>query len=459
MSSPKSILFISSRSEIAGGEKYLLDVTARIDGERYRPIVVLPGDGAMRPALEKAGVESVIVQADYGWFQQPFHWYRYLRELDGRVRQIAELIKSKDVALVHTNSNLRLEGVFAAHLTGVPHVYGAHAEFEAGQSVYERVPLSAATFAQMMGELSAKVVAVSQSRAAALVPPLSPDRVRVVHNGLDSVLFDAAVAAAKSNLRSELAIADDAVLVTAVGRIEPIKGHDLLVQAAARVRERVKNVRFVLVGSDDDKAFAAKVRRAVTDAGLGDIFTFLGFRSDVPRILSQSDLFVLSSRSEGHPLVLLEAMAAGCAVVATRCGGAEDTVVDGVTGRLVDVGDVEGMAQAIIALATDAHCRSAMRAASSQHVRRNFTLQKSVDSLMAVYDEVLATASRKPHSLIAELHLRTLHEMGDLGLRVLAMEERLRQVEHVTNSVKENSLYKFARQLKHWWNGRTNRHA
>jgi hypothetical protein len=144
-------------------------------------------------------------------------------------------------------------------------------------------------------------------------------------------------------------------------------------------------------------------------------------------------------------------MAAGCPVVATRCGGAEDTIVDGVTGRLVDVGDVDGMAQAIIALATDPQRRSAMRTASSQHVRQNFTLQKSVDSLMAVYDEVLATASRKPYSLNAELHLRTLHEMGDLGLRVLEMEERLRQVEHFTNSFTRNPLYKLGRQLKHWW--------
>ncbi len=456
MPSPKSILFISSRSEIAGGEKYLLDVTARIDRERYRPVVVLPGDGVMRQALERLGVESVIVQADYGWFHQPFHWYRYLRELDGRVRHVAELIKTKDVALVQTNSNLRLEGAFAAHLTGIPHVYGAHAEFEANQSIYERVPLSRATFAQMMGELSAKVVAVSQSRAAALVPPLSPDQVRVVHNGLDSVAFDAAVAAAKSDLRSELAIADDVVIVTAVGRIEPIKGHDLLVQAAVRVCQRVKNVRFLLVGSDDDKSFAAQVRRAVTDAGLDDIFQFLGFRSDVPRILTQSDVFVLSSRSEGHPLVLLEAMAAGCAVVATRCGGAEDTVVDGVTGNLVEVGDVDGMAQAIIALATDAQRRAAMKAASIQHVRQNFTLQKSLDGLMAVYDEVLATASPKPYSLIAELHLRTLYEMGDLGLRVLEMEERLRKVEHFTDSIKENSIYKLGRQLKHWWHVRAN---
>lgn len=456
MPSPKSILFISSRAEIAGGEKYLLDVTARMDRLRYRPIVVLPGDGAMRPALEKAAVESFIVPADYGWFQQPFHWYRYLRELDGRVRQIADVIKAKDISLVHTNSNLRLEGAFAAQLTGTPHVYGAHAEFETGQSIYERVPMNQATFAQMMGALSSKVVAVSQSRAAALVPPLAPDQVSVVHNGLDAAIFDGAVACANSDVRRELGIADDVVLVTAVGRIEPIKGHDYLVQAAARVCEQAKNVRFLLVGSEEDKTFAARVRGAVADSGLADSFTFLGFRSDVPHILSQSDLFVLSSRSEGHPLVLLEAMAAGCAVVATRCGGAEDTVVDGVSGRLVDVGNVDGMARAIIDLANDKERRSAMGAAARQHVRQNFTLEKSVDSLMAVYDEVLATVAVKTPSLIAEVHLRTLHEMGDLGLRLLEMEERLRKVENFTESFTANSLYKFGRQLKHWLHVRAN---
>ena len=454
---PKKILFVSSRSDIAGGEKYLLDVTRHMDRGRYRPMVVLPGQGSLQPALEQLDVENIIVESDYGWLRQPLYWYRYLRDLDGRVKFIAELIRNENISLVHTNSNLRLEGVLAANLIGVPHVYMAHAAFQPGLSLYERFPLSSISFAQIMGDLSAKVIAVSHWLAATLAPPLNVDKVKVIHNGLDFNSFDDAIASTKGSIRNELGLPADTFVVTSVGRIDPEKGHDHLVKAAAQVCHRMQNAHFLLAGSDDDKAFSDQLRRDVKKLGLAERFHFLGFRSDVPRLLAESDVFVLTSRSEGLGFVVLEAMAAGRAVIATRCGGAEEPIIEGVTGKLVDVGDVAAIAEAILDLAGDRRRRTEMGAAARGHVRKNFCVRSSVNSLMEVYDEIFTTVPKRSHSLMAELYLRGLFEVGDLGLRVVALEERLRQVEHLAEAVRGNVLYKMARRVRHWSNSRASR--
>src|SRR5215471_2002132 len=96
----RQTLFIASRSDIAGGENYLLSVMRHLDKERYRPLVVLPGHGEFEKALERLGIETVVIDAPYGFLRPPAPWYRLVKGLDDRVRRIAEIIQERNVALV-----------------------------------------------------------------------------------------------------------------------------------------------------------------------------------------------------------------------------------------------------------------------------------------------------------------------------------------------------------------------
>jgi glycosyltransferase involved in cell wall biosynthesis len=451
MKCPTQILFIASRSDIAGGENYLLSVMRHLDRERYRPLVVLPGHGEFGKALDRVGVETVVLESPSGFLRPAAPWYRLVMGLDERVGRIADIIRTRNVEIVHTNSNMRLEGALAARMLGIHHVYLAHIEFQPNLPIFERFPISQDSFAQLMGDLSTRVVAVSQSVASALIPPVAPEKVTVIHNGLDLETFDSAMASANGNLRHELGLSNDAILVASIGRVHPDKGNDFLVQVASQVTRQAENVHFVHAGGDDDKVFADKLRSEVKTLALNGQFHFLGFRQDVPRILAESDIFVLSSRREGHPFVLLEAMASGCAPVATRCGGVEDTVVPEKTGMLVDIGDTVGMTQAVMTLVRDANLRAAIAAAARADVRARFDAKRCVTALMDVYDVVLKAPRSVVGSIAIDMFLRAAHEIGTLGSKVTEMEERLRQVEHLAQSVRQNPLYRVARHVKQWF--------
>jgi len=166
---PIKVLYISSRGDAgAGGENYLLTLFRNIDRKRFQPIVVLPSEGSLRKPLEDLAIEVIVIEAEHGWLKADIAWYNLIEGMQSRVKAIVELITSKQIDIVHTNSNRRFEGALAARLTGIPHLYLAHIQYEPDMPLFQRLPLSQASFAQLMSELSDQVVAVSNSVSATL---------------------------------------------------------------------------------------------------------------------------------------------------------------------------------------------------------------------------------------------------------------------------------------------------
>jgi glycosyltransferase involved in cell wall biosynthesis len=450
----RPVLFVASRSDIAGGENYLLSVLRHIDRQRFPPLVVLPGEGPFQVALHGLGVECHVLPVNHGWLTPPEEWYRFLSAMGPRVRRLADLIRHREVALVHTNSNVVLDGALAARLAGVHHLYMAHIEFQPHMAVYQRAPLDPATFAWAMAELSTRIVAVSASVAGTLMPPLPPGRVAVIHNGLEIAALDETLRAVDRGLRSELGLAPTATLVTGVGRIHTDKGFDLLVEAAAAITPTRPDVHFLIAGAADDTAFLARLQDRTQALGLADRIHFLGRRADVPRLLANSDVFVLSSRREGHPFALLEAMACGCAAVATRCGGVDETIADGATGLVVGVDDVPGLAGAIARLVDEPTLRQRLAEAAGRDVRARFDARSSVRALQEVYEGMLRTPAPAPGSPAVDLLIQAAGEIGHLGTQLTVVEERLRQVEHLAAAIRGNPIYRRLRGLASALTGR-----
>lgn len=444
------VLYVSSRGDAgAGGENYLLSIFRHMDRTRWSPVVLLPADGTLRPALEAMDIPVHVLDRHYPWLVAPRQWYDMLDGLQQQTHRILELIQAEDIALVHTNSNKELVGALAAALAGVPHVYLAHIERQTDMPLYRRLPLDQGSFGAIMDGLSARIIAVSDSVAATLRPYVSEGKLTVIHNGIEPARFDAALAAGGSPLRAELGIPADSPLVTAVGRICPDKGFDYFAEAASRVAAADARAHFLIAGGVDIPAFDEELRQAVAASpALAGRFHFLGFRPDVPEVLAQSDIFVLASRREGHPYVLLEAMAARCAPVASLCAGVAETLEEGITGFTMPIGDVDGMAAAVLRLLRDPGERGRMASAAHAAVRARFTAQGTADRLCSAYAEILARGTPRPGSPTVALFLQACREIGQLGNEIQELRQRLHEVEQSTDFIRNNPPRKLLRRIR-----------
>lgn len=229
---------------------------------------------------------------------------------------------------------------------------------------------------------AARVIAVSRAIADVLERDgLAKDALRVVHEGVR----DRAPQAGGREALRELGVPPDALVVGNVAALTDHKDHETLLAAAALVAARVPSARFVIVGDGELRAPLVARARAL---GLQERCLFAGFRTDLDRLLPAFDVFCLSSRMEGLGTSLLDAMAFGRAVVATRAGGIPEAVADGVTGRLVPARDAPALADALAGVLLDAPARASFGEAGRRRFLEHFTAERMVERTLAVFQEV-----------------------------------------------------------------------
>ncbi|HEY7142416.1 MAG TPA: glycosyltransferase family 4 protein [Methylomirabilota bacterium] len=211
------------------------------------------------------------------------------------------------------------------------------------------------------------------------------EQFRVIPPGLDlDPLLGAD--AMRGALREELRIPPDATLVGIVARLVHIKAHEVFLGAAARVAREAPGCRFIVIGDGERRA---ELEVLAARDGLATRAHFLGWRRDLPRIYADLDIVALTSRSEGSPVALIEAMAAGRPVVATRVGGVPDVVDDGVTGRLVPPGDAAAAAGAILELLSDPKRAQTIGQAARERVAPRFSVARLLTDLDELYRALL----------------------------------------------------------------------
>jgi len=190
--------------------------------------------------------------------------------------------------------------------------------------------------------------------------------------------------------RAEHGIEPHAIVITHVGRFVEVKNHALLVNAFARLHSTTP-LYLVLVGGGE---LEGAVRRQVEQLGLPQKVRFLGIRSDVPDILNASDIFALSSRWEGNPMSVQEAMASGLPVVSTAVGGVPELVQHGKTGLLVPPENVDALAQALQQLIDQPDQRCLLGKQARQHAQQHFDIQQTVRMYEELYSNLHSTRHR-----------------------------------------------------------------
>jgi len=352
------VLHVCSDTNIGGAGRYVLTLLTQPHiAERFAVAVACP-EGDLSVTLRRAGLEVLT----YPGADTSFSW--------AALRSLFALIRSWHPQIVHTHGSLA--GRTAAGVAGVKVVFTKHGLASAEeQAVQVRRPRAAVRKAAVR-VFADRIVAVSEAVKRSLVSAgADAQRVWVIPGGVDLAAYAAVPPLVPG-------------VVGALGRLSFEKGFDLLLDALPSVGGAGFRV---LLGGDGPQREA--LTRQVVDLGLSETVSLVGFVESVPAFLGQIGLFVLPSRSEGLGLVLVEAMAAGRPVVATRVGGIPEVVVEGETGLLVEAGNASALAAAVGRVLGDSALALRLGEAGRRRVAAMFSAQRMADQTTALYEELV----------------------------------------------------------------------
>jgi glycosyltransferase involved in cell wall biosynthesis len=306
----------------------------------------------------------------------------------GLIATVSRHLRSGEYDLLHTHEYKgNLIGGWSSRRLGVPSVASVrgYTDRTLPLRIYKWLDLGVTL------RLFTRIVTVSEAvRQQVLRAGYPAGRVLTLHDAVDSATFSPHRVQVGARMREEFGCTTDHLLVCAVGRLSPEKGHGFLLAAFRGVIAAVPEARLILVG---EGPLCSRLQAQVTRWGLSDHVTFAGYRDDVEAIIAASELLVMPSLREGFGDPIIEAMALQRPVIASRVGGMMEIVRDGQTGLLVPPGDPGTLALAIINLLTDPQARERMGLWGRRVALREFSVERLANALARLYNELASTSS------------------------------------------------------------------
>jgi glycosyltransferase involved in cell wall biosynthesis len=344
-----------------GAELMILELAKelRARGHTVLPVGLSNGTGWLGARFVAAGFEPAS--------------FELTRPLDlAAVRALTSILRDFRADVVHSHEfTMAIYGAAAAKRARARHVITMHGGLYYATAWRRRAALRWAM------RRSAALVGVSDATASALQRNLgiARSKLHVVPNGIPLRT------GVRARLRSELALAPGELLIVSVGNLYAVKGHAVLIDALATLRDRA-GWRLAIAGRGEEEP---RLRAQAATASIGDRVHLLGFRDDVADILAAGDVFTMPSLSEGLPLALVEGMSFGLPVVVTGVGGVPEVVTDGVEGLIVPPSDPGALATALAELLQNASRRQQMGAAARTRAVRDYALSTMADRYERLY--------------------------------------------------------------------------
>jgi glycosyltransferase involved in cell wall biosynthesis len=389
------ILYVIGSLDVGGAERHLAYVVPRLDRTRYRAtIYTLTYPGALAPGLAAQGIR--IVSPPFGFLWKIGRIARAVFLMISLVRLVWLLLRLRP-AIVH--SFLPLSFIFAG-LAGLIAFRPVAVMSRRSLNDYQaRRPLVGAVEHFLFRFVSA---GLGNSRAVAdqlLNEGFAPNRLGVIHNGIDLAAFDTA-ADSRDAVRRANGCPEPGFVIVALANLIPYKGHADLLRALASIRAELPNGwRLWCIGRDD--GIGGELADLADSLSIADHIAWLGQRDDVPELLAAADLFVHASHEEGFSNAVLEAMAAGLASVVTDVGGNAEAVENGVTGLVVPPHNPTAMAVGILDMCRDQERRAAFGKAARYRVETRFSLDRCMRSYHHLYDGLLRQSAAPVSAIIA----------------------------------------------------------
>jgi len=354
-----------------GAERVVVHLATALQAAGAWNVVFLPPNGEGWLAQELAGSGVAI---------DHFHLERPLSPACARSLQHA--LRAHRIDLAHSHEfSMAVYGAWSAWRAGIPHVITMHGGLYYAGRLRRRLALRAAVTA------TGRTVAVSRPLADRIGRDLwiAPGRIATIPNGVRYVRPE------RSTLRQELGLGEQDRLLVSVGNLYPVKGHRFLIDALGLLANRYPRLHVAISGRGE---LADALAARAAGHGLGNRVHLLGLRSDIAAILTAADVFVLPSLSEGLPLALLEAMFAGCPIVATDVGEVPTALAHGEAGALVEPANADALAKALDRILSDSNRTSELGRRAASRARAEYDVSHMVRRYVETYHELLGRGRR-----------------------------------------------------------------
>ncbi|MBN1872334.1 MAG: glycosyltransferase [Candidatus Omnitrophica bacterium] len=353
--------------DIGGAEYMLLKVLRNFEDSRFSHFVVsLLPNTPLREKIESEGVKVYTLGVNKISFV-------------ASLPRLISILKSERPNIVHNYLfHADILGRIAARISGVPIVISSLRNENIGGK-FREMSLRLTDFCV------SKVTAVSREVGRAHVKKgvTREDKIKVIYNGLELTEDDTAD---NLRLRKEIGLGQDTYFILTVSNLEKKKGHIYLLEALRILKQRGYDFKSVIAGSGRERR---RLERQITKMDLVDRVALLGRRDDVNRLLKAADIFVLPSIWEGLPNALLEAMAAGLAVVATDVGGVTEALANNDTGLIVPPRESKTLSEAIEILFNDKSLRDRLSRNAATYTNERFNIKRTVSDTKRLYEELL----------------------------------------------------------------------
>ena len=345
-----------------GTERLVIEIVRALAGQIDFVVCCLDEPGAWADELRALDIPVIALGREPG-----FHPRLAVR--------LAQVMRHHQVDVVHCHHySPYVYGLLASALAGVRVVFTEHGRLSDAKPSSKRRVIN-----PVLSMYPGPIFAVSENLKQFMVEEGIPARrIEVVHNGVH--IGPQPTDEDRAAARTRLGLTSDAFVVGTVGRLDPVKNVDALLQAHQRLCDTVPTLRSVIVGDGPERA---RLEAAAFECGVARSVEFTGYRSDVRELMAAFDVYVNCSIYEGVSLTILEAMASCLPVIATRVGGNGEVVADGETGFLVE-GD-DGIADALLRLAGDAESRRRMGDAGRRRVEQQFSMRAMVERYARSY--------------------------------------------------------------------------
>lgn len=375
---PIRLLEIIGNAIVGGMETYTRNLIATLPADDYEVTCILPYESTYTASLRDLGCKTYVT---------PIHDDPLWRSIELAVG----VVKQHQIDVIHANlANAHTLAGVVGRITNTPTVATIHAR---------NLWIQELSVARLTG--MNLITVCQEAYAGALACGIAPENLTLIPNGVDTRRFTPSRSGAE--FRASIGVEPDATLVGFVGRLSWEKGPDKFVQVAQRIRQRLPDVHFTMVG---EGPVEPDIRHMLDQTGMSDRVHLAGLRRDVEDCYPAFDLMLQTSRSEAMPLALLEAMASGVPVVAIAVGGVAELVAGGSTGLLVSPGDWpgvsspypgdwEGIAAAAIDLLEHPARLAPMRGAARRRAEEHFDLRSSVRETSALFHRLVRPAVMK----------------------------------------------------------------
>jgi N-acetyl-alpha-D-glucosaminyl L-malate synthase BshA len=355
-----------------GGAEMLANRIARQLSSQFRFVFAcLDGLGTLGEELAAAGFKVEVLDRKPG--------------LDRRcMKRLMSLVRSERVDIIHAHQYTPFFYALAAGLgrRRPPVLFTEHGRWFPDFPRRKRI-----LFNRLFLRRGDRVVAVGNSVKRALIENegIPENRIQVIYNGIDIARYGAEHHNGGA-VRDSLGLSRDDFVIIQVARLDPLKDHLTAVRTMHRVIQSVPAARLLIVGAGPEEA---KIRAEVQRLGLDNQVRLLGLRHDIPRLLAAADTFLLTSISEGIPLTVIEAMAAGLPVVSTDVGGIGEIVEHNATGYLAPAGDHAALADALVNIVASSDRRARFATVGQRRAAERFSESQMMDAYHRLYDEIL----------------------------------------------------------------------